>query len=186
MKGGLRRFNISLTTLYANSVYLWLLHQISVFMKKLAPIICTVTILFLSNGASGQNATQSHKDSLQVVVQKYYDLSLEIYKANSTVAVIDELFSLFTEDFVYVHPKYGGTYSRTDLYEGYVRNQKNGAYDGSIVDLRLNNLIAGFNAVATDRTYLKKSEGGELEEVDPGMTLFEFKDGKISKIFEYW
>ena len=155
-------------------------------MKNLAPIILAVTLLFLSNGASGQNATPSHKDSLIAVVQKYYDLSLEVYKANSTVAVIDELFSLFTEDFVYVHPKFGGTYSRTDLYEGYVRNQKNGAYDGSIVDLKLNNIIAGLNAVATDRTYLKKAAGNELAEVDPGMTLFEFRNGKISKIFEYW
>lgn len=140
----------------------------------------------LIHTANGQNLTAAHQDSLKAVVQRYYDLSLKIYQPGSTPADVDELFDLFTDDFVYVHPKYGGSYSRQDLYEGYLRNQSNGAYNGSIVDLRLKNIIAGLNAVATERAYVRKDAGGILAEVDPGMTLFEFRDGKISRIFEYW
>lgn len=133
-----------------------------------------------------QELTKAHKDSLKAVVTQYYALNLKVYQKNSTQTDIDKLFSLFTDDFVYVHPKYGGEYSRTDIYDGYVNNQSNGSYDGSTADVKVRNMIIGLNAVVTDRVYLNKSNGGGLEEVDPGMTLFEFRRGKISRIFEYW
>lgn len=149
-------------------------------------LFSAILLLFFTDDACGQEATPLHKDSLKNVIHRYYELSLKIYQSNSVAKDIDDLFELFTEDFVYVHPKYGGAYTRKDLYDGYVRNQKNGAYDGSIADLSLKNMIIGLNAVVTERAYLKKEDSGEFTEVDPGMTLFEFKDGKISKIFEYW
>ena len=155
-------------------------------MKKHQLMLCAMLVAVSFGSALSQELTQAHKDSLRAVVQDYYDISLEIYSAGSTPADVDRLFALFTDDFVYVHPKYGGTYPRTDLYEGYLRNQKNGAYNGTITDLQLSNLIVGLNAVATERLFLKKEPDGTLSEVDPGMTLFEFRDGKISKIFEYW
>lgn len=133
-----------------------------------------------------QELTKAHKDSLKALVTQYYALNLKVYQKNSTQTDIDKLFSLFTDDFVYVHPKYGGEYSRADIYEGYVNNQANGAYNGAIADVKVRNMIVGLNAVATDRVYLNKGDGGALTEVDPGMTLFEFRKGKISRIFEYW
>ncbi len=66
------------------------------------------------------------------------------------------------------------------------RQRSNVGYNGSITDVKIKNFIAGLNALVTDRVFIRKSPTGELEEVDPGMTLFEFRDGKISKIFEYW
>lgn len=133
-----------------------------------------------------QEITEAHKDSLTHIVTQYYKLSLQVYQQNSTRSDIDKLFGLFTDDFEYVHPKYGGTYSRTDIYEGYVNNQENGAYNGTTVDIKVRNMIIGLNAVATDRVYLNKDHAGALVELDPGMTVFEFSDGKISRIFEYW
>lgn len=147
---------------------------------------CISFLLFLHIDARAQDVTAGHKDSLRSVVEQYYSLSLKIYQQNSVKDDIDKLFSLFTDDFVYVHPKYGGSYSRSDLYEGYINNQKSGRYDGSIADVKIRNFIAGLNALVTDRVYFRKGASGELEEVDPGMTLFEFRDGKISKILEYW
>lgn len=155
-------------------------------MKQMHLLITISLLAFLPIDVRSQAVTEAHKDSIRKVVEEYYSLNLKVYQRNSTRDDIDNLFNLFTDDFVYVHPKYGGEYSRKDIYEGYINNQKNGSYDGSIADVKIKNMITGLNALATDRVYLKKGESGKLEEVDPGMTLFEFRDGKISKIFEYW
>lgn len=156
-------------------------------MNQLTNFLAFISLLFfLSIDVKSQEVTQAHKDSLRNLVEQYYSLNLKVYQQNSTREDVDNLFSLFTEDFVYVHPKYGGEYARKDLYDGYINNQKNGSYNGSITDVEIKNMIIGLNALVTDRVYLRKAESGELEEVDPGMTLYEFRNGKISRIFEYW
>ena len=146
-----------------------------------------VLLLILSSSLQmkAQEATKAHKDSLETVVQKYYDINVRIFQANSTVKDIDQLFELFTEDFTYVHPKYGGTYTREVLYNGYVRNQKNGGYNGTVTDIKVLNKIVGLNAVVTQKCFVEKKDG-TIKDGKPEMTLFEFRDGKISRIFEYW
>ena len=139
----------------------------------------------VSHQLIGQEATIAHKDSLDAVVANYYKLNLKVFQANSEVSDIDNIFALFSKDFTYVHPKYGGTYTRTDLYDGYVRNQKNGGYDGSVVEIRVLDQITGLNAVVVEKQFINKKEG-TISEGNGQMTLFEFKDGKISRIFEYW
>jgi len=152
---------------------------------QLKIMVMLVLSLTISHQLLGQDATKAHKDSLQAIVQKYYDLNLKIFQANSTVDDIDHVFTLFTNDFEYVHPKYGGTYTREDLYNGYVRNQKNGGYDGKIVDIKIQNKIIGLNALVVQKMFVQKKDG-EIENGKLEMTLFEFKKGKISRIFEYW
>ena len=132
-----------------------------------------------------QNVSQSHKDSLEMIVNTYYNLNLKTFQANSTIHDIDGIFQLFTNDFTYVHPKYGGVYSREDLYNGYVRNQKKGDYNGEIVDIKIQNIIVGLNAVMVERIYVLKDIVG-IKEGELKVTLFEFKKGEISRIFEYW
>ena len=132
-----------------------------------------------------QEATEDHLDSLNAVVTRYYDLNLKIFQSNSTVQDIDKVFELFTEDFTYVHPKYGGTYTREDLYNGYIRNQKNGGYDGTVNAIEIVNKIIGLNAVVTHKRSIRKIDD-QFKEGELQMTLFEFKNGKILRIFEYW
>lgn len=155
-------------------------------MKKARTLLETVIILtiLVSFDAKAQ-ITEAHRDSLNSVVEEYYRLNLNIFKSGSTVEDIDELFSLFTDDFTYVHPKYGGTYSRSDLYEGYKNNQANGAYNGSVVDFKIENKIVGLSALAIEKRFVEMKEG-RPEEGKREMTLFEFRNGKISKIVEYW
>ncbi len=142
-------------------------------------------LLWVSSSVFAQEATTEHKDSLNAIVDEYYQLNVKIFQAGSTIEDIDKVFELFTDDFVYVHPKYGGTYTRQVLYDGYVRNQKNGGYDGSVVDIKVLRKMAGLNGVVTEKVFVKK-EGGQIVDGEPQMTLFEFKEGKISKIMEYW
>lgn len=155
-------------------------------MKTHLKILVSISLLFLlTNQIIAQDTSKAHKDSLDTVVKRYYDLNLKIFQANSTIEDIDSAFELFTDDFEYVHPKYGGTYTREDLYNGYVRNQKNGGYNGKVTDIKIVNKIIGLNAVVVQKRFVKK-KGDGIKVGDPEMTLFEFKNGKISRIFEYW
>jgi hypothetical protein len=136
--------------------------------------------LFSSSISFGQ--TKAHKDSLNTVIKIYYDLNVKVFQADSKPADVDNIFKLFTDDFTYVHPKYGGVYTREVLLKGYLRNQKAGRYNSNITDIKIVNRIEGLNSVVVARKYVTKKEG----EGESKMTLFEFKNGKISKIFEYW
>ena len=153
-------------------------------MKRLS-LLLFLTFAMSLNMTSGQEATKAHRDSLNAVVDQYYALNLKVFQANSTPSDVDHIFQLFTDDFTYVHPKYGGTYTREDLYNGYLNNQKKGSYDGDVIDIKKENQITGLNAVVVQKRFVSKSENGP-EEGELNMTLFEFKDGKIHKIFEYW
>ncbi len=149
-------------------------------------VVSTILLLFFATKQIiAQDATKAHKDSLNTIVKKYYDLNLKTFQANSTIEDIDSIFELFTDDFTYVHPKYGGSYTREDLYNGYIRNQKNGRYDGTTINIKVLNKIIGLNAVVVQRLYVEKKDDG-IKEGNPEMTFFEFKNGKISRIFEYW
>lgn len=157
-----------------------------VHLKTHLKILVSISFLLFSTvQLIAQEATKAHKDSLDSVVEKYYDLNLKIFQANSTIGDIDSAFKLFTDDFEYFHPKYGGTYSREDLYNGYINNQKNGAYDGKITDIKIINKIIGLNAVVVRKSFVEKQNGG-INVGAAEMTLFEFKNGKISRISEYW
>ncbi len=136
--------------------------------------------VFLTANVNAQS--KAHKDSLNAIIKTYYDLNIKVFQADSKPVDVANIFKLFTADFTYVHPKYGGLYTREVLYKGYLRNQKNGGYDGDVTDIKIVNRIVGLNSVVVARKYVTKKEG----EGDSKMTLFEFKKGKISKIFEYW
>lgn len=155
-------------------------------MKALFKIsIFTFFVFLTTNQITAQDNTKTHKDTLDIIINKYYDLNLKIFQKNSTIKDIDKVFSLFTDDFEYIHPKYGGTYTREDLYNGYLRNQKNGGYNGNIKDIKITNKIIGLNAVVVEKKFIEKKDE-ELKEGNLEMTLFEFRNGKISRIFEYW
>lgn len=138
-----------------------------------------------STHAQEQDQLNSSVDSLSAVLDQYYKLNLKVFQANSTPEDIDNIFDLFTDDFTYVHPNYGGVYTRQDLYNGYKRNQENGGYDGSVVDIKVGNKIFGLNAIAVSKRFIIK-EAGKIVEGEDQMALFEFKDGKIYRITEFW
>ncbi|WKK81036.1 nuclear transport factor 2 family protein [Marivirga arenosa] len=135
--------------------------------------------------AQAQQSNLNHKDSLNYVLNQYYELNLKVFQQNSILEDIDNIFDLFTDDFTYVHPKYGGIYTREDLYNGYKRNQENGGYDGSVIDIKIENIIYGLNAITVSKRFISK-EDGKVIRGDAQMALFEFKNGKIYKITEYW
>lgn len=148
--------------------------------KALQTLVILLFTLTTSHCVIAQ--TKAHKDSLNALVKTYYNLNVKVPQADSKVEDIDNIFNIFRDDFTYVHPKYGGVYTREVLYKGYTRNQKNGRYDGNVTDIKVISKIIGLNAVVVEKRFITKKEG----EGESQMTLFEFKNGKISKVFEYW
>ncbi|WP_417238912.1 DUF4440 domain-containing protein [Bizionia sp.] len=152
---------------------------------KLKFVILTALLFGVLHFAQAQQSNLTHKDSLNHTLNQYYKRNLKVFQQNSTLKDIDNIFELFTDDFTYVHPKYGGIYTREDLYNGYKRNQDNRGYDGSVVDIKIENIIYGLNAITVSKRFITKHEGKRVEGNEQ-MALFEFKNGKISKIKEYW
>lgn len=153
---------------------------------KLKSIIL-ITLFFSAHNAAKaqQNNLITHKDSINYVLNQYYKLNQKVFQQNSTIKDIDNIFTLFTDDFTYAHPNYGGVYTRDDLYNGYKRNQENGGYDGSVIDIKIENIIYGLNAITVSKRFITK-ENGKMVEGDEQMALFEFKNGKIFMIKEFW
>jgi hypothetical protein len=58
-------------------------------------------------------------------------------------------------------------------------------YDGNVTEIKIINKIIGLNAVVVQKLFVTKKVG-DVNDDEPEMTLFEFKNGKISRIFEYW
>ena len=164
-----------------------LINNSNFIMKKTiqSRLVLILLCIFCFSNINAQEEKATPKDSLIKVINTYYKLNVTVFQTNSKIEDIDAVFDIFTDDFTYIHPKYGGVYSRNNLYQGYVRNQKKGGYNGRVADIKIINMIAGLNAVVVERSYVNKTNTG-TEDGEPQMTLFEFKDGKISKIFEYW
>ena len=155
-------------------------------MKKPIINVLSIFLLFLATESiCAQENKMTHQDSLNVSLAQYYELNLNVFKAGSSIDDIENIFNLFTDDFTYVHSKYGGVYSREDLYNGYKRNQENGSYNGSIVDIIVTSKITGLNAIAVTKKFIKK-EDEKMVDGNEQMAVFEFKEGKIFKITEYW
>ncbi|QDH70215.1 nuclear transport factor 2-like protein [Marilutibacter alkalisoli] len=99
-----------------------------------------------------------------------------------TVADVDRLFALYAPGFIYEHPGMDDVYTREQLYGNHVRAVRDGRFerDASGPDnadgYQIEALMYGTNAVAVQRRRRDVSR----------MAVFEFEDGKVSRIREYW
>jgi ketosteroid isomerase-like protein len=151
--------------------------------------IAVNTLLMLYMGFLGVqndlNTNSDEKSKQKELINQYYQLNLKIFSKGSDIKDIESLFLLFTEDFTYVHREYGGVYTREELYNGYCRNLESGEYDGSIYDIRVFSVISGKDALAVSKRYLSKTHPNPQKE-EGEMAVFEFRNGRIYRITEYW
>lgn len=89
----------------------------------------------------------------------------------------DQLFALYSADFVYEHEKYGGVYSREQLYRNTLRMIEKGGDNSPTDRYRVVQILPGESAAAV----LRLTRDGKQH-----LAMFEFKQDKISKIKEYW
>ena len=93
-------------------------------MKLKFVILTTLLLSSLNMIQAQQNNLNTHKDSLNYVLNQYYELNLKVFQQNSTLEDIDNIFELFTDDFTYVHPKYGGVFIQEKIFTTAINETK--------------------------------------------------------------
>ncbi|WP_444924905.1 hypothetical protein ACJJH9_08150 [Microbulbifer sp. DLAB2-AF] len=135
--------------------------------------------LFLMLGISvcaGAKTTTSI--NLENVVKAVNEAQNKAMLATASINDLDKLFDMYTDDFVYVHKVYGGTYTRKELYGNaakYITTKHYKLTEGRYKILRV---LPGFGAAAVERL--------EVASGNIHLSVFEFEGNKISKIIEYW
>lgn len=146
-------------------------------------------ILFLAMAATlfsstFSNASEQKALSTEVILAKVAvinDAQNQVLMKGSTRADLDYLFSLKTEDFSYVHEKYGGTYTRAHLYSNYLKGIEKGRYTFTHNRYEVTHILTGENSAAIQR--LQTNTEGEYE---MHLVVFEFRGDKVSRMVEYW
>lgn len=144
--------------------------------RTIGLLLCTV--FFFSNMLQADEPVRLSSPRLTELVQKHFKLQNIMFSKDSTVADVDKLFALYTDDFIYNHPGQGDIYSRELLYNNSVRYIESNGYDGSF-QKKITNIITGLNAATVEW----------IEHSDPNtkyMTLIEFSGAKIAMMKEYW
>ena len=147
-------------------------------IKILLILILITNLSFGQNDKSNEKVTEPlSKEELIVIFEEYQMASSSVFKAGSKVADVDALYSFYTADFEYNHPKYGGIYSRELLYNNTVKYLSKGGYDTMKPKITLKRIV-GLEAIVVEQHYEGKTE--------TTMTLFKFRKNKICYIEEYW
>lgn len=100
---------------------------------------------------------------------------------------VADVMALMHEDMRYIHLEYDADYDKAAMLDGYKRRIARAATRGS--NVTINNHITGKNIVIveTSGTYEYKGEGGwEPGSFDGHVTTYEFRDGMIWRVREYW
>ncbi len=150
-------------------------------MKRLIIILC----VFLS-GTAIADESKTHGKELSRTLNKSELISkmISVNKAqnkvmmkDSSIQDIEQLFDLYTDDFIYVHEVYGGEYTKEHLYNNTVKYLQSGGYNKISDRYTVASYIVGVNTIAVQRL----ADNGKLH-----LAVFEFTGDKIKKITEYW
>ncbi|GAB3029169.1 hypothetical protein [Bowmanella dokdonensis] len=148
------------------------------------PTLLLILTLLLSGSIQAEPVTPPLSDEQRQIValtNKVLGAQRIAYSHLSSLQAINDLFALYTDDYVYQHEGYGGIYSREHLYNNSVAFFKQGRYRDDAPDsYKLVSIIPGKQAAAVQRAYQGKN-GVELR-----LTLLEFTGDKVSRIVEYW
>lgn len=139
-----------------------------------------VLVMLVAPLVHAANTDAMTADELRAKVIEVTDAQNQVMMKGSTVADVDTLFSMYTDDFVYIHEVYGGTYTRDELYGNTVKFLKRGVYGNTKPRYTLVSTIPGYNSIAVERQEIHKGIASNH------LAMFEFHNGKVSKIIEYW
>lgn len=141
-------------------------------------VIAGIFAILCSLSATASEPTQPSPERIKEIVTLVNDASNRMMMRGSSASDVEALFELYAEDFVYVHTAYGGEYSRDQLYSNSLKNLNAGRYKLETNRYTIVQVIPGLNAAAVERVETGSSKHH--------LSVFEFKDGKVSKITEYW
>ncbi|RVU40473.1 hypothetical protein EOE67_05330 [Rheinheimera riviphila] len=113
------------------------------------------------------------------LVHQINQLQNKAMLTTSVKADVDALFALYSADFEYVHEKYGGSYSRDLLYRNTLKAVETKRFKDSVPRYQIEAVLPGLNAAAVRRYQQTGTPAYHL-------AVFEFADGKVRRIVEYW
>ncbi len=128
--------------------------------------------------ALGNTSTTLSAAQIRQQVEQVNAAQNQMMRQGSVPADIAALFALYSAGFSYLHPQYGGTYSRAELEQNSLRNQAAGRFNLTQDRYQIRQILTGHNAAAVERL--------ELASGQTHLTVFEFSGDKVSRIIEYW
>lgn len=112
---------------------------------KIWSLICG---LLLSFASFAEGAYALTAETISARIQQVNNAQNNMMLSGSTVADIDALFAFYSNDFVYVHEVYGGTYPREHLYNNSLNHLQAGRYKLTEPRYQTLQLLPGLNAAA--------------------------------------
>lgn len=134
-----------------------------------------------------QNATGAtmKEEAMIKLVNSWFERTAELAIKGETG--IEDVMALMHDDMSYIHTEYGANMDRDGLIAGFKRRLTRASSRNSKTEIT--NRIMGKNMMATSRniSYERRTDNGwEARSSEGLVAVFEFRDGKIWRITEYW
>ena len=154
-------------------------------MKILDPLVrlFVVTTLLLTGNVEAETAENLSQRQMERLAYEITEAQNKATTRGATLDDVERLYAMYTEDFIYEHPGMDDVYTREHLYRNHVRALGQGQYekyDPAEYGYRIVDVMPGDNAIAVQRTQARFGDAA------PRMAVFEFKNGKVARIREYW
>lgn len=144
-------------------------------MRSITKHLSLWLALTLSGLAHAQDLSPAE---IEAAVAKVNAAQNQAMLVSTTAEDVEQLFALYSPNFVYEHAVYGGTYAREQLKANTLRNLAAGRYKLTEGRYQIRRIIPGLRAAAVERLELAS---GKLH-----LSVFEFEGDKVQKITEHW
>lgn len=141
--------------------------------------------LLLLAGAASASAAEEQALAAPCVVEAYLRAHEATLQAEASKSDVDKLIALVAADMVYEHPRVGIAIAGADAFRdgltAFLGATDDGRYE--VMDYIVS---AGTVAISLNRNF-KVRDGEEWQQrVVAQLIVFEVKDGKITRIIDYW
>lgn len=136
-------------------------------------------LLFFALGSSTLQAKLMSQQEMLALVHQVTLFQNQAMLPQSSKADVDALFQLYSPDFTYVHDKHGGVYSREHLYRNINTAITKQLFKDTEPRYVIETIVLGENAAAVRRLEQTGVKGLHL-------AVFEFSEGRVKRITEYW
>ena len=149
-------------------------------------VLANMLLLAVLVSANSEGVDCSPECQLEQVTV-YFQALDKVFREGSTAADIDALLSHMHERVRYVHVEYGADFDRESWRAAFLRNVERGAFNnGPERKIGILKVIHGKNHAAVEYAHGAVLPDGTWESGEPLLVLFEFTEGKISRIEELW
>ena len=120
-------------------------------------------------------------------IEDYYIKISKVMMAGSSVEDVRRFLTVLHNDVRYIHVKYEADFDKEAWHKAFMRRMEGGNYNNHPEDTtKVLRIIHGYNSAAVEFISKYTNEDGVRITNPKRLAFFTFKDGKISKIQDYW